>query len=103
MKTYEYYTLTNDYYLQEGIQNELGKEGWELITHVNDKKAAQHRHIYTFIREKITVEEDEFENYKIKTKIMTGHGFHAILLSQEEFIEKIKTDDEFAKTWKLIK
>jgi hypothetical protein len=51
--------------------------------------------------DKLKVKEDEFENYKIKTEIMMGHGFHGVLLSQEEFINKIKTDDEFAKTWKL--
>jgi len=28
-----------------------------------------------------------------------GHGFHGTLLSQEEFIGKIKTDNDFAKTW----
>ena len=30
---------------------------------------------------------------------MMGHGFHGTLLSQEEFIERIKTDDEFSKQW----
>ena len=42
---------------------------------------------------------DAYKNYKVKTEIMMGHGFHGTLLSQEEFINKIKTDDEFAKTW----
>jgi thymidylate synthase len=42
---------------------------------------------------------DAYKNYKNKTEIMMGHGFHGTLLSQEEFIERIKTDDEFAKTW----
>jgi thymidylate synthase len=42
---------------------------------------------------------DAYKNYKTKTEIMVGHGFHGTLLSQEEFIGKIKTDIEFAKTW----
>ena len=42
---------------------------------------------------------DAYKNYKTKTEILMGHGFHGTLLSQEEFINKIKTDDEFAKTW----
>ena len=42
---------------------------------------------------------DAYKNYKTKTEIMMGHGFHGTLLSQEQFINKIKTDDEFAKTW----
>jgi thymidylate synthase len=42
---------------------------------------------------------DAYKNYKTKTEIMMGHGFHGKLFSQEEFINKIKTDDEFAKTW----
>ena len=42
---------------------------------------------------------DAYKNHKNKTEIMMGHGFHGTLLSQEEFIERIKTDDEFAKTW----
>jgi thymidylate synthase len=42
---------------------------------------------------------DAYKNYKSKTEIMMGHGFHGTLLSKEEFINRIKTDDEFAKTW----
>jgi thymidylate synthase len=42
---------------------------------------------------------DAYKNYKTKTEIMMGHGFHGTLLPQEEFINKIKTDDEFANTW----
>jgi thymidylate synthase len=42
---------------------------------------------------------DAYKNYITKTEIMMGHGFHGTLLSQQEFINKIKTDDEFAKTW----
>ena len=42
---------------------------------------------------------DAYNNYKTKTEIMMGHGFHGKLLSHGEFIELIKTDDEFAKTW----
>jgi thymidylate synthase len=42
---------------------------------------------------------DAYKNYITKTEIMRGHGFHGTLLSQEEFISKIKTDNDFAKTW----
>ena len=42
---------------------------------------------------------DAYKNYKTKTEVMMGHGFHGTLLSQEEFINKIKTDIEFAVTW----
>ena len=42
---------------------------------------------------------DAYKNYKTKTEMMMGHGFHGTLLSQEEFINKIKTDDKFAKQW----
>ena len=42
---------------------------------------------------------DAYKNYKTKTETLMGHGFHGVLLSQEDFINKIKTDDEFAKTW----
>ena len=44
-------------------------------------------------------DDDVYKNYKSKTEIMIGHGFHGTLLSQEEFINRIKTDNEFAKTW----
>jgi hypothetical protein len=44
-------------------------------------------------------DDDVYKNYKTKTEIMIGHGFHGTLLSQEEFINRIKTDNEFAKTW----
>jgi thymidylate synthase len=42
---------------------------------------------------------DAYKNYITKAEIMMGHGFHGTLLSQQEFINKIKTDDEFVKTW----
>jgi len=45
--------------------------------------------------------DEVYENYKNKTEIMMGHGFHGILLSQEEFINKCKTDTEFSETWGL--
>jgi len=45
--------------------------------------------------------DEAYENYKNKTEIMMGHGFHGTLLSQEEFINKCKTDTEFSKTWGL--
>ena len=51
MKKYEYYILTNETYIQEGILNALGERGWELTTHVCDKKS-NHRHVYTFKKEK---------------------------------------------------
>jgi hypothetical protein len=42
-----------------------------------------------------------YKNYKTKTEIMMGHGFHGGLLSQEEFINKCKTDSDFSETWGL--
>lgn len=45
---------------------------------------------------------DAYKNYKVKNQKLAdviGHGFHGGRLTQEEFINKIKTDDEFAKTW----
>ena len=45
--------------------------------------------------------DEVYENYKSKTEIMMGHGFHGTLLSQEDFISKIKTDSEFSETWGL--
>lgn len=42
---------------------------------------------------------DAYKNYKTKFEMMTGHGFHGVLMTQEEFINRIKTDDDFAKTW----
>jgi hypothetical protein len=45
--------------------------------------------------------DEAYENYKNKTEIMMGHGFHGTLLSQEEFINKCKTDTEFSETWGL--
>jgi hypothetical protein len=45
--------------------------------------------------------DEVYENYKNKTEIMMGHGFHGILLSQEKFINKCKTDTEFSQTWGL--
>jgi len=44
---------------------------------------------------------EAYENYKNKTEIMMGHGFHGTLLSQEEFINKCKTDTEFSEKWGL--
>ena len=45
--------------------------------------------------------DEAYENYKNKTEIMMGHGFHGTLLSQEEFINKCKTDTEFSQKWGL--
>jgi hypothetical protein len=45
--------------------------------------------------------DEAYKNYKNKTEIMMGHGFHGTLLSQEEFINKCKTDTEFSETWGL--
>jgi len=51
MIQYEYYTLINETYLQEGLLNQLGVDGWELATHVYDKKSTQ-SHVYTFKKQK---------------------------------------------------
>jgi hypothetical protein len=45
--------------------------------------------------------DEAYENYKNKTEIMMGHGFHGTLLSKEEFINKCKTNPEFSETWGL--
>ena len=45
--------------------------------------------------------DEAYENYKNKTEIMMGHGFHGTLLSKEEFIDKCKTDTEFSERWGL--
>jgi hypothetical protein len=45
--------------------------------------------------------DDAYKNYETKTEIMRGHGFHGTLLSQEEFINKCKTDIEFSERWGL--
>ena len=45
--------------------------------------------------------DESYEDYKNKTEIMMGHGFHGTLLSKEEFIDKCKSDTEFSKTWGL--
>ena len=45
--------------------------------------------------------EQIYEYYKTKTEMMVGHGFHGTLLSQEEFINKCKTDTDFSKIWGL--
>ena len=45
--------------------------------------------------------DEAYENYKNKTEIMMGHGFHGTLLSQQEFINKCKTNPEFSERWGL--
>ena len=45
--------------------------------------------------------DEAYENYETKTEIMRGHGFHGTLLSQEEFINKCKSDIEFSEKWGL--
>ena len=45
-----------------------------------------------------------YKNYKVENQKLAdviGHGFHGGRLTQEEFTNKIKTDDEFSKTWNL--
>ena len=46
--------------------------------------------------------DESYENYKNKTEIMMGHGFHGTLLSQEEFIGRVITNPDFAKQWGVI-
>ena len=43
--------------------------------------------------------EQMYEYYKTKTEMMMGHGFRGTLLSQEEFINKCKTDSDFSEIW----
>ena len=40
---------------------------------------------------------DAYKNYKLKNNFQINQGID--ILSQDEFINKIKTDDEFAKQW----
>jgi thymidylate synthase len=45
---------------------------------------------------------DAYKNYKEKNQKLAdaiGHGFHGGRLTKEKFIDKIKTDDEFAEKW----
>ena len=57
MTQYEYYTLTNATYLGARLLDTLGKEGWELITHVYDSNCQlSNRHVYTFKRVKVNVD-----------------------------------------------
>ena len=45
---------------------------------------------------------DAYKRYQTENKKLAdviGHGFHGGRLSKEEFIERIKTDGEFAKKW----
>jgi hypothetical protein len=41
--------------------------------------------------------EEAYKNYKLKHNFQINQGIE--ILCQEEFINKIKTDDEFAKKW----
>jgi hypothetical protein len=45
---------------------------------------------------------DVHKDYKVENQKLAdviGHGFHGGRLTQEEFINKIKTDNEFANKW----
>jgi hypothetical protein len=44
--------------------------------------------------------DDAYKNYEIKALEVIGEGERDKLISKEEFIERIKTDDEFANRWK---
>jgi len=44
--------------------------------------------------------EEAYKNYKLKYNFQINQGIE--ILSQEEFIHSIKTDDEFAKAWGVI-
>jgi len=45
--------------------------------------------------------DEAYENYKNKTEIMMGHGFHGTLSPKEMFIDKCKSDTEFSERWGL--
>ena len=45
--------------------------------------------------------DEVYENYKTKTEIMMGHGFHGTLMSHEKFINKCITNTEFSERWGL--
>ena len=41
--------------------------------------------------------DEAYENYKNKTEIMMGHGFHGTLLSKEDFIKKVTNNYGFGQ------
>ena len=48
--------------------------------------------------------DEVYENYKTENQKLAdviGHGFHGGRLTQDEFINKCKTDSEFSETWGL--
>jgi hypothetical protein len=48
--------------------------------------------------------DDAYENYKTENQKLAdviGHGFHGGRLTQDEFINKCKTDSYFSETWGL--
>jgi hypothetical protein len=86
------------------------KENWDCIWENEGKyykiiglpNHAEWEEVWVKNKEKYNQIIDEaYENYKTKTEVMMGHGFHGTLLLQEEFINKCKTDNDFSKTWEL--
>jgi hypothetical protein len=70
MKQYEYNVLTNRFPLKEELLNEVGKEGWELVSHTytNKEGLTGWEHIYIFKREKEKVSTQEISAIEDKIK-----------------------------------
>lgn len=91
-------TLTNLVYkifIADGRQDDLKKM-------YDEKRKTMFSGLSKMVGKVVEIEENYdklYENYDTKTEMMMGHGFHGKLLSKDEFIDKLKTDDEFNKTW----
>ena len=83
-------------YQLELIKKELPDEYEKLMELVRTTKQQK-----VMSKEQQELLDEAYENYKNKTEIMMGHGFHGTLLSKEEFIDKCKTDTEFSERWGL--
>lgn len=91
-------TLANLVYktfISDGRQDDLKKM-------YDEKRKTMFSGLSKMVGKVVEIEENYdklYENYDTKTEMMMGHGFHGKLLSKDEFIDKLKTDDEFNKTW----